>query len=447
MKKEQAYEYENRIFEDAEISANKLNLIFLLTMIALSGIIIALSVFGIFSVALSLIIPVCSASAALFSVPLFIYLINDRILKRKPSVLKWDRLKYVIYVFAFFGLFLFDLMLSFHAVLLLVVPMLIAAQYSFNKRDWIIIIVTTIITVPLVIYGGFIIGVPDRNLIKDLLTEEQSLQVSQRLAVLPQRAFSIFLHYVLPRILEIAAIYVLMAAIVKRNKNMLDKQVALAKAVAEQTEKTDLIQETVIEELASVIETRDVGTGEHVRRTKQYVKILCEKLSQTEKYKDVLTPEVIENVVAAAPLHDIGKIVVSDLILLKPDKLTKEEFDKMKVHSEKGGEMIREFFARFEDDDFVNAAYDIAMHHHEKWDGSGYPSGLKGDRIPLSARIMAISDVFDALVSKRVYKDAIGFEQAFDILVEESGKHFDPELIEALKAVKGEFFAVASNER
>ena len=105
--------------------------------------------------------------------------------------------------------------------------------------------------------------------------------------------------------------------------------------------------------------------------------------------------------------------------------------------------MIKEFFTQFEDDDFVTAAYDIAMHHHEKWDGSGYPSGLKGEEIPLSARIMAISDVFDALVSKRVYKEALCFNDAFNILVEESGKHFDPELIEALKSVKEEFFAVA----
>ena len=136
---------------------------------------------------------------------------------------------------------------------------------------------------------------------------------------------------------------------------------------------------------------------------------------------------------------DIGKIAVSDTILLKPGKLTDEEFDKMKVHSVKGGEMVKNFFKTFDDHDFYEEAYAIATYHHEKWDGSGYPDGLKGEEIPLAARIMAIADVFDALVSKRVYKEPIPAEEAFDVIVKEAGHHFDPEMINIIKTIKDEF--------
>ena len=130
---------------------------------------------------------------------------------------------------------------------------------------------------------------------------------------------------------------------------------------------------------------------------------------------------------------------MSDTILLKPGRLTPEEFDKMKTHTTKGGEMVKKFFEVFTEENFFEDAYAIAMYHHEKWDGTGYPEGLKHEDIPLCARIMAIADVFDALVSKRVYKDAFPVEEAFNIIVEEGGSHFDPELIEALQSVKDEF--------
>ena len=148
---------------------------------------------------------------------------------------------------------------------------------------------------------------------------------------------------------------------------------------------------------------------------------------------------------SAAALHDIGNIAVSDTILLKPGRLTPEEFDKMKIHTTKGGELVKEFFTHFKEEHFYEDAYDIAMYHHEKWDGTGYPTGLKGEEIPLAARIMAVADVFDALTSKRVYKDAMSPEQAFDIIFKEAGTHFDPELVEVLKTIKDEFIAEAMN--
>ena len=372
--------------------------------------------------------------------------LSNKILKRKVSILKWKNFKYFIYEFTFCGLMLFCIVFSFHAILLLLVPSLMVAQYKYNKRDLIFMFAITIVFVPVIYYGSFIFGIEDRNLLKNMLEAEEVGDISARIRILTsQRALEVLLHYVFPMLLAVIAIDFLLAAIVIRNKNMLDGQVKLAQKVKEESEKSSLIQQTVIEELASVIETRDVNTGEHVRRTTEYVRIICNKLATLDEYKDILTEDTINNIVSAAPLHDIGKIAVSDLILLKPGRLTKEEFDLMKVHASKGGEMIKEFFSKFEDDDFINEAYQIAAHHHEKWDGSGYPSALKENEIPLSARIMAISDVFDALVSKRVYKDAMPLEDAFNVLIEESGHHFDPSLIEAVKSVKEEFFEIANN--
>ena len=192
-----------------------------------------------------------------------------------------------------------------------------------------------------------------------------------------------------------------------------------------------------------VIETRDTNTGEHVRRTKLYVDLICHQLAKENKYKFLLSEDKINKIIAAAPLHDIGKIVVSDIILLKPGKLTPKEFEAMKIHTVKGGEMVQSFFNNFSDYSFANEAYEIAMYHHEKRNGKGYPRGLSGEQIPLPARIMAVADVFDALVSKRVYKDSISPEEAFEVLVNESGSHFDPEIIKSLKKIKNEFINAA----
>jgi HD-GYP domain-containing protein (c-di-GMP phosphodiesterase class II) len=145
----------------------------------------------------------------------------------------------------------------------------------------------------------------------------------------------------------------------------------------------------------------------------------------------VLTDEYIDDVYKSAPLHDIGKIRITDAILNKPGKLTPDEFEIMKQHALYGGEMIEKLLESLTQASYLEVARDIAMYHHEKWDGSGYPYGLKGEEIPLSARIMAVADVFDALISDRVYKKAFSFEKAMSIIQEESGTHFDPEVVKA----------------
>ncbi|MBP5427498.1 MAG: response regulator, partial [Clostridiales bacterium] len=191
--------------------------------------------------------------------------------------------------------------------------------------------------------------------------------------------------------------------------------------VDEKTKKIKTIQSKIIFSLATLVESRDDDTGQHIKRTSRYVEILANAIKMGNKYMDVCTPEYIENLVLAAPLHDIGKIAIRDSILCKPGKLTEEEFNVMKTHTLIGGETIIKCMDGIEEDMFLNMARDIALYHHEKWDGSGYPKGLAGDSIPLCARIMAVADVFDALTAKRCYRDAMPAEKAFAILEESRG--------------------------
>ena len=186
------------------------------------------------------------------------------------------------------------------------------------------------------------------------------------------------------------------------------------------------MQNHTIESLSNLVENRDEDTGEHVRRTRAYVELLAVQLMKNNHYPEILNPRYIRFLKRAAPMHDIGKIVVPDAILKKPGALTEAEFAQMKLHASEGGRIVHEILDGYEDPEYIQITADIAKYHHEKWDGSGYPDNLKGSEIPLCARIMAIADVFDALVSPRVYKSPMSYEEAFKIISEESGIHFDP---------------------
>lgn len=172
--------------------------------------------------------------------------------------------------------------------------------------------------------------------------------------------------------------------------------------------------------------------------------MLAKNTRQMGYYTDILTDEYIELLVRAAPMHDIGKISISDLILRKQGKLTPEEFDIMKDHASEGGRIIRSVMSDIENKDYVDMAAQVAECHHEKWDGSGYPKGLCGEEIPLCARIMAIADVFDALVSKRCYKEAFSFDKAFGIIAGSSGTHFDPILTDVFLKMRPQIEAAAT---
>ncbi|MCQ2548630.1 MAG: HD domain-containing protein [Lachnospiraceae bacterium] len=203
----------------------------------------------------------------------------------------------------------------------------------------------------------------------------------------------------------------------------------LKEEVQDQKDQLDNIQHQIIASFANMVEARDDITGVHIKRTSDLVKILVDAMMEEEKYQKALTRHEAEIIIEAAPLHDIGKIAIPDHILTKPGKLTDEEFAIIKTHAAKGAEVIEKNLKGLEADDYVTIAMNVAHYHHEKWDGSGYPNGLKGEEIPFSARVMAIADVYDALRSKRTYKDAFSQSKAVQILQESSGSHFDPDLI------------------
>lgn len=198
------------------------------------------------------------------------------------------------------------------------------------------------------------------------------------------------------------------------------------------------IQNKIIISFADMVESRDDFTGQHVKRTSEYLRILVKYLAEMPEYANILTPEMQERMYKAAPLHDIGKIKISDVVLNKPGKLTPEEFEVIKTHVESGGEIIEKTLTDIESDSYLKVAREMALYHHEKWNGTGYPYHLSGEDIPLCARIMAVVDVFDALTSKRVYKDAFPVEKAFRILEESSGSHFDPKIVGTFLAHKEE---------
>jgi len=203
-------------------------------------------------------------------------------------------------------------------------------------------------------------------------------------------------------------------------------------------------RQVTMESMAAVAETRDPETGAHIKRTQAYVKAIAIQLRKQGLYTDLLTDGYINLLFASAPLHDIGKVGVPDYILLKPGKLTGNEFKLMKKHAEYGKDIINSTSQKVEGDNFLQVAGEIAVSHHEKWNGAGYPKGLSGHDIPVSGRIMAVADVYDALISKRCYKPAFSHEKATQIMQEENGKIFDPEILEAFFNIEDKIIEIAA---
>lgn len=209
------------------------------------------------------------------------------------------------------------------------------------------------------------------------------------------------------------------------------------------TEEVKQTRDVAILGLSSLAETRDNETGAHILRTQYYVKALAEHLSRLPKFQSYLDKQMIELLHKSAPLHDVGKVGIPDAILLKPGKLTEDEFNIMKQHPEIGAQAIAQAETELGSNSFLRYAREISETHHEKWDGSGYPKGLSGEAIPLSGRLMALADVYDALISKRVYKPAFSHEKAKDIIIEGKGSHFDPDIVDAFLACEAQFVAIA----
>ncbi len=206
------------------------------------------------------------------------------------------------------------------------------------------------------------------------------------------------------------------------------------------------LRDTTLFVMVGLAEFRDADTGNHIQRTQEYVRALASWLAAQPDGAVDLSPDAIDELAKAAPLHDIGKVAIPDGILLKPGRLSEDEWRIMKTHAEQGGDLLQRAIDKLGDDAGLMLTYgkQIARHHHEKWDGSGYPDGLAGTGIPLSARLMAVADVYDALISPRPYKQAMTHDEALDYIRDGSGSHFDPRVVEALEACVEQMQDIAS---
>lgn len=214
--------------------------------------------------------------------------------------------------------------------------------------------------------------------------------------------------------------------------------------VERKTQQLQNTQDSILDILANVTAWRDSGTGGHISRTTSYAQIIVQRLQRAENPNYIVSPSYGESIIKTAKLHDIGKVAISDSILLKPGRLTKEEFEEIKKHTTYGAQMIDDAIADLGDvSSFLHVAREIVISHHEWWNGSGYPKGLAGNDIPISGRIMAISDIYDSLTSERPYKGAMCHEEAMGIIYKETGPHFDPLLIELLEEIYPQFEEIA----
>ena len=416
-----------------EAESNRFNLKCLAVLCCFSVICGVCNRLGVFTVD-PLTMEISVAATVLFCfLPIAIWLVHDKLLKKPESILLWSGFKYLIIASTFFGIAVTCVTLTFHAVLLMVLPGIFTAQYPTQKRLRRWAIIGSLVLVPAGVYGGYFFGIVDLNLFSGVV-HKGVLPLAERIAACPpERYLSLFLHYVMPRYLALLVIQMLLFGISRRNAVMTRRQMELSETANAEMNKRNKLQNAIIDRLSSVIESRDGNTGEHVLRTKNYVRILAGEMAKDRLFAKQLTPEVIEEMVNAAPLHDIGKIAIPDAILLKPGRLTPAEFEVIKGHAQKGGAMIRTLFSDLDDQMFRRMAEEITVYHHEWWDGSGYPKGLKGREIPLSARIMAVADVYDALISDRVYKKAIPPQEALEIIYSEAGTHFDPDIVRILR--------------
>ncbi len=232
---------------------------------------------------------------------------------------------------------------------------------------------------------------------------------------------------------------------IKRASDFLkDQNAFLEDEVNRRTQEVQAIQDVTILAMASLAETRDNETGNHIRRTQHYVRLLANRLQSHPRFGYFLSDKTIELLFKSAPLHDIGKVGIPDHILLKPGRFTPEEFEIMKTHTTLGRDAILAAEQHLGMEvGFLKLAKEIALYHQEKWDGSGYPTGPRGEQIPISARLMAVADVYDALISRRPYKEGMPHDKAVGIMREGRGTHFDPDVLDAFLALQDEFRSVA----
>lgn len=264
--------------------------------------------------------------------------------------------------------------------------------------------------------------------------EQSKLEVSSYQESSHFFAIAGFIVIVIAIIISIIYSYRILNNLEEKNSFFKEKSESNEKRITE-------IQNNTIMGIADLVESRSGETGQHVKRTSHLVNLILLQAKKQGKWAEILSDQYIDYVTRAAPMHDLGKIIISDTILNKPGKLTPEEFEIMKTHAEAGGKIIHDIIGGVAEKEYVDIAADIANYHHEKWNGKGYPTGRKGKEIPLCARIMAVADVFDALITERCYKKPMSYEDAFALIEKEAGEHFDPEVVALFMELKDEIYA------
>ena len=358
-----------------------------------------LDLIDIFVVNLTIMIIAYIGSSALLLLPT---LLVD-VLKKEDNYIK-----YINVIAAAIFTTLLSITLTYHVVVIYVYPIAIASLY-FSKQ---LNILATRLTVAGVSVGQL------AAFYLDTLQDDNF-----------QELHSVVIWGIFPRALILIAIAAIFTMLSGRTANLLS-------TLLHKEEQLSHTHNEMVMGFATLVENKDGSTGGHVKRTTTYVKLLAEALRNRGIYQEELNDEYLENLYRAAPMHDIGKIAVPDAVLQKPGKLTDEEFEIIKTHTLKGGNIIKETFGHLENEQYTHMAYEVARHHHEKWNGKGYPDGLKQKEIPLCARIMAIADVFDAVSEKRCYREAMPLEKCFEIIQEGSGQAFEPQLVEVFLDIR-----------
>lgn len=319
-------------------------------------------------------------------------------------------LKYLYVTFAAIFIFVITVTLTKHAVAFYCFPICLAGLYFSKKMIRFASILTILVTTAAQCIS-YILGeavVPDFNVIS---------------------VHHLIFFFIIPRDMVLVAIAAMFNYLTDMTTGLLEEQ-------KETMDEIQLLNNDILSGFATLVESRDENTGGHVKRTSRYVELIIKRLQEENAYPELLTDDLAENTIKAAPMHDIGKISVSDIILQKPGKLTDEEYAEMKKHTVEGGKIIKETFRNVEDEKFRKVVFDVARHHHEKWNGKGYPDQLKGEEIPLAARIMAVADVFDAVSQKRCYRDAMPLDECFKIIENGTGNDFDPVVATAFLNIK-----------
>lgn len=325
---------------------------------------------------------------------------------------KWIKYLYVVLTSLF--LLVITTTLTYHVVVMYAYPIVVAGIYFSKKLTNIAEALTVAVTILGQIFGYILNWRPDYNFVS---------------------VKALVLYGILPRTLILISFAALLQLLTKRTSRLLQED-------AENYDQLARYNRNMIYGFATLVENRDESTGGHIKRTSLYAKLLAEELKKDGVYSDEITDEFINCISMVAPLHDIGKISIPDSILQKPGKLTPEEFDVMKTHSIKGEKIIKETFYNIGDDYYRNMAYDVARAHHEKWNGMGYPNGISGKDIPLSARIMSVADVFDAVSEKRCYREAMPLDKCFAIIEDGRDRDFDPVIVDAFLRIKDEVIKV-----